>query len=459
MYRFTLAYTATWNYFISPETIKSNGKDKRLFRIINMIIPSLLFDININIFNQNFIDNISKYNLNGEIIFEGIKKSFSNQFNNVLIKDWHIKDELFMLKHYVNNYSLKYLSKNGWDLYYLTIVINTEKEVENINICEPQILRYQGIEYNEQYTSNPISIVKKELKTKNQFIVKINKIIIPNNVFIKIFDSLKHLCLNQCCNNNLQEYKSDNWWITFECKICGKQYVCECFKDSINAYIEELSTEKNYIEDSCGKDNYKNALKFCKSLCDIEYKEGVCHLCIKRIPKYEYNFSGFSSFKQKYYPYIENTAIHMGKYCNNVYSSLETIKENEKIDRESENIIRELLQYPKIGEKWINETFLYNIIKILFSDYEIIREASPKWLDRQRFDIFIPNLNLAIEYQGEQHFKAVSRFGGEEGLKKAKERDKLKYKLAKKNNISIIYFKYNEILTEESVKRKLKQFL
>lgn len=41
-------------------------------------------------------------------------------------------------------------------------------------------------------------------------------------------------------------------------------------------------------------------------------------------------------------------------------------------------------------------------------------------------DIFIPELNLAVEYQGAQHFKAVPLFGGDEGLKKAKERDKIK---------------------------------
>jgi hypothetical protein len=32
----------------------------------------------------------------------------------------------------------------------------------------------------------------------------------------------------------------------------------------------------------------------------------------------------------------------------------------------------------------------------MFSEYEIIREASPQWLNKQRFDIFIQNLILQL---------------------------------------------------------------
>lgn len=95
----------------------------------------------------------------------------------------------------------------------------------------------------------------------------------------------------------------------------------------------------------------------------------------------------------------------------------------------------------------------------MFSEYEIIREASPQWLNKQRFDIFIPKLNLAIEYQGEQHFKAVKLFGGEEGLKKTQERDKIKMMKSKQNKVTIIYFTYQENISENLVTKKLKKIL
>ena len=35
----------------------------------------------------------------------------------------------------------------------------------------------------------------------------------------------------------------------------------------------------------------------------------------------------------------------------------------------------------------------------------------PNWLKPQRLDIYIPELNIGVEYQGEQHFRPVD-FGG-----------------------------------------------
>lgn len=51
-------------------------------------------------------------------------------------------------------------------------------------------------------------------------------------------------------------------------------------------------------------------------------------------------------------------------------------------------------------------------------------------------DIYIPELKLALEYQGEQHYKYIERFfhkkSGEAGFKSQQKRDELKKKLAKR---------------------------
>jgi len=52
-----------------------------------------------------------------------------------------------------------------------------------------------------------------------------------------------------------------------------------------------------------------------------------------------------------------------------------------------------------------------------------------------RFDFFLPDLNLAIEYDGRQHFEKVSKFGGAEKLKETQLRDKIKNNYCKDNNI------------------------
>lgn len=113
----------------------------------------------------------------------------------------------------------------------------------------------------------------------------------------------------------------------------------------------------------------------------------------------------------------------------------------------------------KIGEAWVNETMLFNYIKEIFQEYEVLREYSPKWLNKQRFDIFIKELNLAIEYQGEQHYKPIGRFGGIQGFENIKKRDETKRKKSKENGVEIIYFSYKEELTLDFITEKLQKYI
>lgn len=64
-----------------------------------------------------------------------------------------------------------------------------------------------------------------------------------------------------------------------------------------------------------------------------------------------------------------------------------------------------------------------------------------------RFDFAIFDANgikYFIEYDGEQHFKAVEIWGGEEGLKNRQERDLEKNEWCKKNNIPLIRIPYTD---------------
>ena len=105
----------------------------------------------------------------------------------------------------------------------------------------------------------------------------------------------------------------------------------------------------------------------------------------------------------------------------------------------------------KIIGSFFNENLLFREVKKKFSNqFTIISQGSPEWLKPQRFDIFIPEINLAIEYQGEQHFYPVD-FGGK-GKKYAQKqfqenlkRDIIKKEKALKNNCTIFFVnpKYN----------------
>ena len=77
-----------------------------------------------------------------------------------------------------------------------------------------------------------------------------------------------------------------------------------------------------------------------------------------------------------------------------------------------------------------------------------------------RFDFYIPKLNLCIEADGEQHFRSVDWFGGEEKFKRQKQRDSIKNEFCKSNDIGLLRIRYDEIdfipqILEENVLTKL----
>lgn len=76
----------------------------------------------------------------------------------------------------------------------------------------------------------------------------------------------------------------------------------------------------------------------------------------------------------------------------------------------------------------------------------------------RRIDFYLPKYNLAIEYNGLQHYHPIEYFGGEERYEKQKQLDKEKQEYCNKNGIDYLiipyYYKIEEI--EESIKYSLK---
>ncbi len=92
------------------------------------------------------------------------------------------------------------------------------------------------------------------------------------------------------------------------------------------------------------------------------------------------------------------------------------------------------------GEKQIRNYLIENNINFIpqhkFSDCKYKRELP--------FDFYLPDYNTCIEYQGEQHYKSVTIWGGEKSFSDIKNRDKIKMEYCKNNNIPLIIIKYDE---------------
>ena len=88
-----------------------------------------------------------------------------------------------------------------------------------------------------------------------------------------------------------------------------------------------------------------------------------------------------------------------------------------------------------------NESHLERDVKNILIENNIIFQQQKKfdWLGKQSLDFYLPKYNIAIECQGEQHFKEIKHFGGKEGFKKILKRDKIKKQKCELNNLKLYY--------------------
>lgn len=89
-----------------------------------------------------------------------------------------------------------------------------------------------------------------------------------------------------------------------------------------------------------------------------------------------------------------------------------------------------------------NQYLLYEKLEAEFPEEEILYEFSTEWVSPQRFDIYFPNLNIAIEYDGEQHFKPIEKFGGTIKFEETKRLDILKNNKCIENNCKLFRVKF-----------------
>jgi len=127
-------------------------------------------------------------------------------------------------------------------------------------------------------------------------------------------------------------------------------------------------------------------------------------------------------------------------------------------------------------QKNVSQNVLAELICKILCNYSCVQNYKKlEWLVNPKtgylleVDIYFPNLKVAIEYDGKQHFEPVC-FGGisesqaKENLKNTRTMDKLKNKLIKnhiKNNSKdikyFVRFDYREKLTKITVENKLKK--
>lgn len=236
-------------------------------------------------------------------------------------------------------------------------------------------------------------------------------------------------------------------------RFCHKMYGGQ-FKQRFGWYIQQAylrlgisTTSLDYLED----------------ICPSEYKE-LIHEIEKAQIKYQEEHARINEIL--YGPDREDIASDEVTYWHNVRKEeaeplLKLRKEHQKLrtklKNNVENIVRQEFGFKKVGEGWVSETLMYQIIACIFPDLEIIRHHMPYWLEGLELDIYIPSLQLGIEYQGQQHYKPISIWGGKVALLALQERDERKRKLCKALEITLMEVDFTEPLTSEHIRNRLNE--
>ena len=100
-------------------------------------------------------------------------------------------------------------------------------------------------------------------------------------------------------------------------------------------------------------------------------------------------------------------------------------------------------------ESFLSKNNIYHIKQKRFNEC--------KHINTLPFDFYLPNYNICIEYDGEQHFKPKKFYGGDKYLNKRIKLDKIKNNYCKENNIKLIRIPYTEFKNiEDILKKELK---
>lgn len=257
-------------------------------------------------------------------------------------------------------------------------------------------------------------------------------------------------------------------------------YICTDYY-SVKADNVPGMSYKNYCIHNISIHNYMKAFNLCTNTSDWEKEMYYSCISVMNTIKEQLQLDSIEDVKEKVfnpiYQYMLNTS-NKKIYKNNCFEPMyrllaryndpkrkyldTSIKAKEiipsqfkELEKHRKKLEEEAILSGVFIPKWKNEFELFIMIKNIYKD--AIFQYRAKWLGKQSLDIYIPSKKTGIEYQGEQHYMAIDFFGGEEGLKYRKLKDEEKRKKCIENNVKLIYWRYDEMMTSLILEKKLKE--
>lgn len=336
--------------------------------------------------------------------------------------------------------SLARLAEVGYETWYIELAFSTTNDtmVDGVEI-DTQGLQLSPINYG------PAGLIShrlwsKQLKTQTNHILRLNHVTIPPSTFLETKKMMEAIALEQPLVANPRpgprtqgyEFGIEGFeFVAFDHLITGERRFCSCARPS---HVKMMS-EAMRIASHSGAWTHQ----VVRLLSDATYIDELCHLCIARR-------SGPEAASDLY-------GDDIGEFVAPYIDQLMSMPGMDKPTARSE------VQHTLGLSRWVREAEMHSLLKKLFPQQVILREASPPWLGRQRLDVFLPALGLGLEHHGEQHYKAIAAFGGEIALKRNVERDALKRSLCEQNAVQLIEIRFDEPMTLAILRHKLRRFV
>lgn len=150
------------------------------------------------------------------------------------------------------------------------------------------------------------------------------------------------------------------------------------------------------------------------------------------------SITNLSKLVSNYGQYNKSWMYGISEKRNDICANYLIRAEIREILNDAFNQFRKEKGLTPILSKWRSEQILFDLIKLEFNDLVVLGQGNPDWLAGQRFDVWLPEISVAVEFNGIQHYEPVDFFGGERGYLETKKRDEEKRLKCLQNNTILI---------------------
>lgn len=318
-----------------------------------MKLLKLSLDTTPDVFTCLLLPEMTRQQNNDLVVFHALENSFN--FLNTQTEGFKkiILSTTLLEYNYLKPYSLKFLTEKGIEIYYAQMTVEAEPNITGIEISCPAYIIHH--DFGSLFSCYKYRIKPLRRKKTNKFEIEIKHLEIPCNLFMPAYSASISQCSSTCAEMHLfpkKEHDALTWWETFQCRICEKEYVCDCFKESIVLHMHYLKDRTFHNKNDYLRRTYVDNIQRAEQLKYLQFRSGICYLCNpdskpKKQKKFPYGL---------FYPYINNMAVSLGNpHIYDPYNEYEY----RDINREAENRIRGFFGYHKIGERWVHETSLF----------------------------------------------------------------------------------------------------